>query len=295
MEINLGLYKIFAAVVKSGNFSKAAVGLYITQPAVSQAIRQLENSLGVKLFVRNKRGVNLTQEGEMLYGYVQSALNLIEVGENKVERFKGLAEGELRIGASDTVSKWYLPPYLDRFHTRYPEISISVTNRTSLETLELLKSGRIDIGFVNLPLSENGVVFEECMTVHDVFVAGSKYENLQGRKVTFAELAANPLIMLERASNSRRWIDQYFLQHGITLAPQIEMGAHDLLAGYAGIGLGIACVIKEFSEKAIEEYGLFEIELEKEIPPRNIGVCYLEEIGLSASARIFLRMTKDEK
>lgn len=294
MDVSLGLYKIFSVVAKAGSFSKAARELYISQPAVSQSIRQLEEGLSAKLFIRSQHGIRLTQEGEVLLAYVQSALSLLEEGENKVERFKELEEGELRIGASDTVSKWYLLPLLEKFHAEYPSISISVTNRTSFETTELLKNGRIDLGFVNLPMSEKGMAFKKCMAVHDVFIAGEKYIELKDSRIGLSELSKYPLIMLEKASNSRRWVDRHFMGNGVFLEPQIELGAHDILADYAEIGLGIACVIREFSQKTLEELNLFEIKLKNPVPERGIGVCYMEEIGLPASARKFLKMLNKE-
>ncbi len=292
MNINTELYKIFSAVAAAGTFSGAANLLGISQPAVSQAIRQLEDSLDVRLFNRSSRGVTLTKEGELLGGYVRSAMGLIEAGEEKLLKLRSLSAGELRIGAGDTVSKWYLAPFIGKYHTLYPDVKISITNRTTDGTMELLRSGATDIGFVNMPMSEKGFVFEECLGVHDVFIAGEPFSHLRGRTVALSELASYPLIMLEQASNSRRMVDRHFLENGVVLRPEIELGAHDLLIDYARIGLGIACVAREFVHYSDDE--MFEIQLSSAVPRRSIAVCYRENIPLSAAAKKFISLLGDE-
>lgn len=293
MNIDLELYRVFNAVARLGSFSAAAKELYISQPAVSQSIRQLESSLGTTLFLRGSRGITLTKEGELLLGYSASAINLIEAGEKRLAGLSQLSEGELRIGAGDTVSKWFLLPVIEKFHRQYPAVTLRVTNRTSGETVDLIKNGQLDIGFVNMPISAPDMLFEECMTVHDVFVAGDKYAHLAERELTLEQVASEPLIMLERTSNSRRWVDRHFFSRGVELRPEIELGAHDLLADYARIGLGIACVVDEFvwREQGLQG-GLHILRLADPVPARSMGACYLEDIALSPAARKFIDMAK---
>lgn len=293
MNINTELYKVFSAVAAAGTFSGAAKALSISQPAVSQAIIKLEEALDVRLFNRSSRGVSLTKEGELLSGYVRSAMGLIEAGEERLSQLSSLSAGELRIGASDTVSKWYLSPYIGKYHTLYPDVKISITNRTTDGTMALLRDGSLDIGFVNMPVSEMGFVFEECLPVHDIFIAGEPFSHLKGKPLSLSELASYPLIMLEQASNSRRMVDRHFLSNGVVLQPEIELGAHDLMTDYARIGLGIACVTREFVSYTDHE-GLFEVELTQKIPRRSVAVCYRENIPLSAAAKRFISLLGDE-
>ena len=288
MNINAELYRVFDEVAKAGTFSGAAAALGITQPAVSQAVRQLEDVLEAKLFLRSSRGVTLTQEGELLHGYVRSAMGLLREGEERLGKLRSLSAGEIRIGAGDTVSKWFLLPMIERYHRSFPDVKVSITNRTSDRTLELIRSGALDIGFVNMPISERGFIFEECFPVHDIFIAGERFSQLKDTPVTPEELARYPLIMLERASNSRRRVDRHFLSNGVALRPEIELGSHDLLSEYAKIGLGIACVTKEFVD--LENSGLFEIKLTNPVPRRSIAVCYSENIQLSAAPKHFISL-----
>lgn len=292
MDTSLDLYKIFSAVADAGSISDAARLLFITQPAVSQSVRRLEHELGVRLFERGAKGVVLTREGEVLKGYVSSAMGMLEAGESRMRMLSKLDAGELRIGAGDTVSRWFLMPIIRTFHEMYPNVSLSITNRTTAETIGLLQSGSIDIGYVNLPAEVEGIVFEECMPVHDVFVASDAFSELRDVPVSLSQLAKQPLIMLENKANSRRWVNRYFQKNGVVLAPGVELGAHDLLLDFAEIGLGIACVIREFSEHALASGELFEINLQPPVPQRAIGVCYNGGITLPPSAQKLIDLSK---
>ena len=289
MEISLDLYRVFDAVARQGSLTAASRELYISQPAVSQAIARLEEGLQTQLFDRSSRGMRLTLQGEMLHGYVTSALGLMNAGESKLMALSALKEGELRIGAGDTVTKSFLMPFFSRFHEKYPEIGITVVNRVSREILSLLKSGAIDLGFVNLPLQGEGIQVEECLLVHDVFVAGvGLHPALGNRIVSLGELVQYPMIMLEKTSNSRCRVDAFFRQKGLLFEPAIELGSHSLLPDFARIGLGVAVVMKEFTDMQ----GLFQVETEEELPARGVGACMLEGVTLPDAARRFLDLVR---
>ena len=149
--MNLELYKAFYYTARLGNISKASEQLFITQPAVSRAVRQLEEELKCTLFFRTSKGVKLTQEGETLYNYIEQAFNFIRIGEDKVRDIRGLSSGEIRIGASDTICKHYLIPYLKLFHTLHPAVKIHMVCPTTPAIIDHLKAGRIDFGIVNMP------------------------------------------------------------------------------------------------------------------------------------------------
>ena len=157
MNFRIEQYRIFNVVAKSQSFSKAAKALYMTQSAVSQAIKQLESSIDITLFKRTSKGVELTEAGNILYKYTSSAMELLETGLLKVESLKSLDDGELKIGASDTISTYFLLPRLEMFHKLYPNIKIKIINRVTTETIELLKNGQIDIAFGNLPIEDENI------------------------------------------------------------------------------------------------------------------------------------------
>ncbi len=288
MNANLEYYRIFRSVAQTGSFSAAAKELFITQPAVSQAMNHLERQLGTKLFRRTRKGSELTQEGNILYEHIASALQLIAVGEEKLERRNQLELGELKISAGDTISRHYLLPYLEQFHALYPHIRIQVINRTSRQAVELLKSGMAELALVNLPLSEKGVEVIELMEVEDIFVANQSL--LPKKPLTPAALAQLPLIMLEDISSSRQYVENWFREQSVSLSPEIELGSHDLLIEFAKIGLGIACVIREFVPELSDSTALSQVPVTKSIPKRKIGLCFLKNVTLSACARQLIEM-----
>ena len=155
MDINLDLYKVFREVARVGNISRAAEKLFISQSAVSQAIMQLENKIGGKLFDRSVRGVKMTVEGEILFSHIDEAITLIENAQAKFAAMKELSSGSIKIGASDTICSLFLLHVLERFNRKHPDIRISVTNRVTQESIELLRQAAVDIAFVNLPLEND--------------------------------------------------------------------------------------------------------------------------------------------
>lgn len=288
MSVRLDLYKIFCEVAKCESFSKAAKVLFMTQPAVSQAIMQLEEELGMRLFTRTPKGVILTNEGQILFEYANSAMNLISVGEKKLQESKNLMVGELKIGVGDTISRYFLLPYLEKFHNGYPNIKLKVVNRTTLELCTLLKSGEVDIAICNLPIRDSSLEVKELMEIHDVFVYGGKYKKDLSKYLTLEEIAKFPLILLEPKSNSRQYVEKYILSKGIRIKPEIELGSHELLLEFAKINLGISCVIREFSQEYLQAGVLYEVQTTEEIPKRSIGVCYLKSVSLSPASEKFV-------
>lgn len=288
IDISLDLYKIYCTVVRTGNMSAAAKELYISQPAVSMSIKQLEERLGSTLLIRTARGVHTTQEGDILYEYLEQALGLIQTAEKKYFEMVNMERGEIKIGASDTVITNFLMPYLEKYHNVYPDINIKVTNKTTYETLRLLKNGSVDLCFINLPISEDDSLdITECLKIHDCLLGGTKYKEFAQKGIDIKEIVKYPLLLLENLSNSRRYIDKYAKKNGVILEPIIQLGSSDLLIDFARINLGLTFVIKEFTKKEIDNQSLFEIPLNPPIPKRSIGFVKLKNVALSHAAKRF--------
>ena len=151
MDINYELYKVFYYVAVSLSFSEASKKLYISQSAVSQSIKVLEKKLDQTLFIRSTKKVQLTPEGEILLRHIEPAVNLIRRGESQIMETNTLGGGQIRIGASDTICRYFLVPYLGRFHREYPKVHIKVTNQTSVKCADLLENGTVDLIFTNYP------------------------------------------------------------------------------------------------------------------------------------------------
>lgn len=295
ININAESYKTFYYVAKEGSISKTAQQLFITQPAVSRTIRQLEEKIGCMLFFRTPKGVKLTGEGEILFNYVEWAFNYLYLGEKKLMQMKNLESGEISIGVGDTICKHYLIPYLKQFNRDYPGIRIHITNHKTFDIINRLKNGEIDLGIVNLPIEDEQLRITKVMDVHDGFFVGAKYKQLSETPISIKDLVRYPIMLVEQGSNSRKCMENYFQDHGISIKPDFELGNFELLAQFAMIDFGVACVIKEFFLEEIRSGQLFEVPVKESIPPRGIGVASLKVVPLSAAAKalIYLLMHKD--
>lgn len=288
MTGRLDLYRIFHVVSQNKSFSKAAEELFMTQSAVSQAIAKLEKELDIQLFYRTPRGVRLTNEGKVLYDHVHSALGIIRTAEDKILDFKMLKYGEMRIGVSDTISRYFLLPYLESFHAKFPGIKLKILNGTTSEIVSFIKTGAADVGVCHLPVQDEQVEVTPCMEIHDVFVCGEKYKKITTKPLRFEQLMKLPLIFLEKKANSRLYVEQFFKKKGFQIEPVFELGSYDLVLDFAKANLGISCVIREFSENYLNRGILKEVVLEEDIPSRSIGIVHLKTVPLSRAAEQFV-------
>ena len=287
MAVRLELYRVFLEVAKQGNISAAAQNLFISQSAVSQSVKQLEEQLQVRLFSRSTRGVSLTSEGKLLLEYVSHALGLLQSGEEKIAASRQLLTGELIIGASDTVTKTYLLSRLEAFHKDYPDIRIRILNGTTSMVLDYLHAGQVDIAFASEAPDETVYSVRHCVDTHTIFVAAPDY--LEFDKVyTMEEIAALPLILLERKASSRVYVERYFQEHGVQIHPEIELGSHNLLISLARIGLGVACVTEEFSLSGLSRGVIVPLKTDFEIPPRAVTMCTLQGVTPTSAANRFM-------
>lgn len=291
MAVRLELYRVFKETAEAGNISTAAKALRISQSAVSQSIKQLETELQTRLFVRSSRGVALTGEGQMLYQYVRSALGLLAAGEDRLAQAQRLMLGVLTIGASDTVTTWFLIPYLEQFHREHPGIRLKIVSGRSAKVLGLLKSGAVDVAFVS-STKETGLSAWPCFATHSGFVAGSGYDCDFAHVYSYREIAELPLILMDRKASSRTFLEREFLKHGVTLTPEIELSSRQLLTSLAQIGLGVAGVTLEFVSQELERGEIRQLSTEFTIPARSVDMCTLQAVPPTAAASAFMEMVR---
>lgn len=288
--VNLELYRVFYAVAKCGSLTKAAEELYISQPAVSQAIKQLEGQLGGTLFNRTHKGVELSENGgKQIFPIVERALNLFDEAESKYAELKDTATGIVRICASDTVSTHFLIPYIKAYHEKYPDVNLTLINGTSSETIETLKNKKGDLGFVNLPIDDGDVnLINTVMQLHDTFVASDKFSELFGQSVDLKRLQDYPLLMLEPSSSTRQALAAFATGQGVRLHPEIELASLELMVEFAKNGLGIACIPREFVKKELSDGTLKEIKTDPALPSRAIGLALPKNESMTFAVREFI-------
>lgn len=289
MNANLEYYKFFYHVGKLKSISLAAEELAVSQPAVSQAIRNLERELGSSLFMRTSKGVRLTAEGEVLFSYVSRGYEMILLGEKKFLEMQDLESGEICIGASDMTLQFFLLEYLEHFHEQYPKIKVTVTNATTPETLRHLQEGRIDFGVVSTPMEQGkNLHITPVRKIEDIFVAGKKFSYMQGGKLSYKELEGKPLMCLEGNTSTRKYVEQFLKEQNVRMNPEFELPTSDMLIQFAKRGLGVASVVKDFALEEIAKGELFQIMFDKSIPKREFCVVVDDRVPMTAAAKKML-------
>ncbi len=253
MTANLEYYRVFYYVARCSSVTKAAAALSLSQPAVSQSIRQLEKALGSSLFVRSARGISLTAEGKILYEYVEKGYSAFLAGEKRLLQMQNLECGEITIGASDMTLRFFLLPYLERFHEKYPGVRFQITNGPTPATMGLLKEKKIDFGVVSGPL--------EKLLVQETRTRGAGPRFLEQRKVV--------------------------------VPPAFELATSDIIVQFALRNLGVGSVVRDFAKKELDSRELIELKLEEQLPQREFFVVTEEKGSSSLAAQELLRMLSE--
>lgn len=287
MDINYELYKVFYYVANTLSFSEASKHLFISQSAVSQSIKALEKKLGQTLFIRSTKKVILTPEGEILLRHIDPAINLIKRGESQISESNSTG-GQIRIGASDTICRYFLVPYLEKFHREFPNAHIKVLNATSIKCADLLESGQVDLIVTNYPNNyiNNLASVKIIKEFQDVFIANNFYSDLKGAKHSFKELLKYPILMLDKKSTTSEFLHSLFQKYQLDLVPEIELSSNDLLIDLANIGLGIA-FIPDYCEPQ-NNNNLFIVETEEVLPKRQLALAYNAHLPISKTTQEFL-------
>ncbi len=289
-------YKIFYYVVTCGGITAAARELCVSQPAVSQALRQLEERLGAVLVMRSAKGIRLTGEGEALFSYVKEGYETIEQGELILGKMLNMDIGEVTIGASDMTLQFYLLPFLEDFHRKYPAIKVNVTNAPTPETIEHLQNGRIDFGIVTTPVvCPEGVKVTVARDIEDVFVVGKRFWEYKTKLLSYKSLLKLPVICLENNTSTRRYLDEFLKQEGVTLKPEFELATSDMIVQFALRNLGVGCVMSDFAKDYLETGELSELHFDKKIPKRSMCVISRERNPLSTAASTLLKQLRKDK
>ena len=285
MNVNLELYRIFYTVAKYQHMTKASEELHISQPAISQAIKKLEDQLNGTLFIRSNKGMQLTEEGKMFYDYVKGALELINNAEREFTSFKDLSKGEIKIGISTTLTKLLLTDVIAKFHTDYPNINIIINNDLTSNLINNLKLGKLDFVIFNESnIKETNLNLKKVKELKQGFVYNPQYYNDNIKN--FNDLNNYPLILQKEESNSRKLIDSIALSKNVKLIPKMEVVSQELITEFTNIGLGIGFVIIPLAKRNFPD--LKELNINKEIPNLNVYLATNKNINLTFASKTFI-------
>lgn len=289
--VNLDLYRVFYRVAKCGSLTKAAEELYISQPAVSQSVKQLENQLGASLFNRTHRGMELASPvGKAIFPKVEQALYLLDEAESLVGQLKTSATGTIRIGASDTIFEYFLADKIVEYHEKFPAVKIELLSDVTPRTLDGLKTNKCDVAFVNLPIAADPEidVYGDCMRLTDVFVTNEKHIELTKGVIPLAKLQEYPLIMLEPNTVARRSMSNFLDSVGIELKPSIEIGSWDLMKRLVIRGMGVGCIPREYALHRLADKSMYEIRTDPALPARSVGMALPKKARIPYALRAFI-------
>ncbi len=296
--VNLELYKVFYTVARCGSLTKAAEELFISQPAVSQAVKQLETQLGTSLFHRMHKGMELSKQGgELIFPDVERALRLLNGVEDKLSELKKSATGTLRIGASETIFQYILADKIVAYHKLCPQVKIELISEVSPRIIEFLKTDRCDVGLLNLPIPpDDGIVISDTVALlSDVFVAGNAFSELKGREVGVWELAEYPLLLLEQNTVARAAFDHFAESLGVKLTPAVEVGSWDFMKRLVTDGMGIGCLPREYAQRRLRDGELFEVNVKPAMPVRSVGLALAKDANMPYSLRAFINLLRRER
>lgn len=290
MSINFELYKTFYYAAKNKNYSKAAEELYVTQSSVSQNIKSLESTLGTKLFYRNSKNMELTKEGLILYEYISNAFNFIKKGESSIKSITNMESGKLVIGGSDTITKYFLIPYIQEFTKNYPNIKINIINKPSPHILDLVRKGDIDIGFINYNDNYNLslIKYYDFANSEDIIILGNKYSHLKKKKADIQLLKSIPYLSLDQNSSSFNYFKEILLKLGYSIDPEISLQSIDILIELVRINLGFGIVPYKSAKHLLEQNEVFALKTEFDLPGRKIILCTNKKVPISKASKKFI-------
>lgn len=290
MNVDLELYRVFYVVAKNKHMTKASEELHISQPAISQSIKKLEEQLGGILFLRSNKGMQLTEEGKMFYEYIKGALTLINNAENEFTSFKNLSKGEIKIGCSTTLTKLILIDVLKKFHKEYPNININITNDLTSNLIKNLKIGKLDFVIFNESnVKENSLYLEKIKELKQGFIYNPEF--YKDDVTNFEDLNNLPLILQKGESNSRKLLDYIALKNNVKLIPKMEVVSQELITEFTNIGLGVGFAIIDLAKRNYKN--LKELKINKKIPNINIYLATNNSLSLTFASKKFIEYLKN--
>ncbi len=290
----LHLYEIFYSVAQYKSFSKAAEALYLSQPAISKAMKNLESLLEVKLFYRQSKGISLTPEGNLFFSQLHKGFEAIEAGERQLHKLKHLEDGHLKLGVSPTLGTHFLLPYLKDFMKKYPHIQLQLVNDITSNTLSLVDKGDIDLAIVSSSTLNKALTFIPIQTIEDIFVCSPEYFNTI-KQLSLPELCESAtFLFLSNESVTRLYVEKLLEEQGLHITPDIIAGDMSFLIECAKLGLGITSVIKSFVEEDLKQGALVQLDLLLYDTPRSIGLVYSHQATLSLAAQAFIHFMLGE-
>jgi DNA-binding transcriptional LysR family regulator len=295
MSVSFDAYKVFYVTVKNESITAAAKELYVTQPTVTHCIQKLEEDLGCVLFIRGKKGVELTPGGKILYHHVAIACEQIWIAENEMNQLKEFKKGEIALGASETTLHHFLFPYLKKYKQKYPNVRLKIHNSSTPSMLDSIRENKLDCGILVFPLGykEEGIEIKNLVKFQDIVIVGKEYKELAKVPVSLKDLVPYPIIGMGKETMTNQMLQELFKQHHLDLKPDIELATTDLIVPTVANDLGIGFVPEAFAKEALIRKEIFQLDLLENIPQRSICLVYKVGKPQSIAVEAFMDSIKE--
>ena len=289
LSASMEYYRAFYYVAKFGSITAAAQKLCLTQPTVTSAIHRLEDQLGTTLFLRNKKGVRLTHEGQILWNRVEPAMELLLSGEQELEDARTLEGGSLRIVSTEMSYRTYIIPTLQHFTKDHPNIKIRCRNALTENVLDMVRKGETDIAILHAPFpATDDLELRYLHKIEECFVVGPRYRHLAEKTRRLEELMEYPMISVPSGASTNQYISALFARHGLTYIPDIEVTTIDLVIQAVEYNLGIGTLpTSEVAEK-LREGKMFRIPISEPPLERRAYVVTSKSLPLSTAAQVYI-------
>lgn len=300
MSISYEYYKIFYYVGKYKSFSKAAKVLNNSQPNITRTMNKLEFELGCKLFIRSKRGITLTAEGEKMFRHVEAAHKQLQMGEAEIDAIKKQHNGHISIGFSIGITELLLHnrilPILHDYHLLYPGTHIQIINNSTPSLVSDVYHGIIDLAVVTAFSNSNLNLHETVLnSFQDILIAGTSFSYLKDRVLTLAQLVQYPIINLWHGTETYEFYHKIFESHGLPFEPKIETATTDQVLSFVSNNMGIGFISPKYAENVLKEGTVFQINLAENIPVRNVSLIHAIKRPVNIAADVLEDMICDIK
>ena len=280
---DLNLYKIFVALYEQKSISKTANLLYVSQPAISYSLKELETQLGYTLFYRTAKGIDPTLEAKELYYYVSTAFNIIKDGEEHLKNLNNLNIGDIKIGAPSHIAIFYLSSFISDFRKIFPGIKFEIVSKSTNDLVEMLETRKINLIIDTLPIQTNKKSTKKIMLgkLQNCFAYNKEYfQNCNIKSIS--DLKKYPLVLPSATSSIRLKLDEYTEVNNIKLYPVIESWTTEFMLEMVRRGIGIGYFIKNVIETQSDKDNFSIITFENQLPSVDVCAVYLEEFETPA-------------
>lgn len=298
-NINLEQYKVFYLVAKNKNITKTSKELLISQPAITQTIKKLEGEIGYSLFFRTKKGMELTEEGEILFSYIKDSIECLNDCKGRLDRLNQRKEIVIRIGGGTTLLKHNALEGFQKFKKKYPSTKIEIKKDITKNLLQDLLEDRLDMVFLNMPVADipkDKIKIISIEEVQDAFLADSStFSNLKDKEIDSKELENLPFVLQSEFSSSRKYLDSLCNKNKIHLQQGYELHSYELVIEFVKVGLGLGFINKNHVKEELKNEKLLEIKTNFQIPKREIGIAIPKKYENNEYLKEFIQMIKKKK